>query len=262
MSEERGEWLVPGMLRDKVLALLKSLHQSPRGWCRCPDRRQPRPGAGLWQGSLVEALLKGRAPAHAAGHQARNDFKLDMLSPHLFMNYRVVDEHGRQLGMGRNLSPEGGVGRQGAPCLPGAGALKSPDGAAEASAPSRPAKPARIHAHAPVVQVAAAASKQPAQADTGPFTDWTFGELPELMEIRKGAHPDRLPGLIDRKTHVDIEVFDEPDVAAGQAPGRPSPPDRLAAERAAEVPGKNIPDLQKMAVLYMAWAPASSCATR
>ena len=33
----------------------------------------------------------------------RADFKLDMLPAHLFMNFRVVDEHGRQLGMGRNL---------------------------------------------------------------------------------------------------------------------------------------------------------------
>jgi ATP-dependent helicase HrpA len=33
----------------------------------------------------------------------RTDFKLDMLPPHLFMNLRIVDEHGRQLGMGRNL---------------------------------------------------------------------------------------------------------------------------------------------------------------
>jgi ATP-dependent helicase HrpA len=33
----------------------------------------------------------------------RADFKLDMLSPHFFMNLRVIDEHGRQLGMGRNL---------------------------------------------------------------------------------------------------------------------------------------------------------------
>jgi ATP-dependent helicase HrpA len=29
----------------------------------------------------------------------RNDFKLETLSPHHFMNFRVVDEHGRQLGM-------------------------------------------------------------------------------------------------------------------------------------------------------------------
>ena len=33
----------------------------------------------------------------------RADFKLDMLPAHLFMNFRIVDEHGRQLGMGRNL---------------------------------------------------------------------------------------------------------------------------------------------------------------
>ena len=33
----------------------------------------------------------------------RADFKLDMLPAHLFMNFRVVDEHGRQLGTGRNL---------------------------------------------------------------------------------------------------------------------------------------------------------------
>lgn len=33
----------------------------------------------------------------------RADFKLDMLSPHLFMNFRITDEHGRQLGQGRNL---------------------------------------------------------------------------------------------------------------------------------------------------------------
>jgi ATP-dependent helicase HrpA len=34
----------------------------------------------------------------------RTDFKLDMVPAHLFMNFRVVDEHGRQLGMGRNLA--------------------------------------------------------------------------------------------------------------------------------------------------------------
>ena len=33
----------------------------------------------------------------------RADIKVDMLPPHLFMNFRVVDEHGRQLGTGRNL---------------------------------------------------------------------------------------------------------------------------------------------------------------
>ena len=34
----------------------------------------------------------------------RADFKLEQVPPHLFMNFQVVDEHGRQLGMGRNLA--------------------------------------------------------------------------------------------------------------------------------------------------------------
>ena len=38
VNDERCEWLVPGMLKDKVQALLKTLHQRPRSaaWCRCP----------------------------------------------------------------------------------------------------------------------------------------------------------------------------------------------------------------------------------
>src|SRR6185369_1608831 len=55
------------------------------------------------QGSLVDALLAAvRARTQLAVQ--RNDFKLETLSPHLFMSLRVVDEHGRQLGMGRHLA--------------------------------------------------------------------------------------------------------------------------------------------------------------
>jgi ATP-dependent helicase HrpA len=49
----------------------------------------------------------------------RNDFKLETLSPHLFMNLRVVDEHGRQLGSSRDLASLkaelGGQARSAAP---------------------------------------------------------------------------------------------------------------------------------------------------
>jgi ATP-dependent helicase HrpA len=105
VSEERCEWLVPGMLQAKVLALCKSLHQRPRSRLvplpefvppssapKCPSRGRP-------DGRAAE----GGARAHAAAVQ-RNDFKLEQLPPHLFMNFRVVDEHGRQLGMGRDLA--------------------------------------------------------------------------------------------------------------------------------------------------------------
>ena len=105
VSEERCEWLVPGMLQAKVLALAKTLHQRPR------SRLVPLPEfaaefcetAPFAQGALMDALLKQVRDRTQLAVQ-RNDFKLEQLPPHLFMNFRVVDEHGRQIGAGRDLA--------------------------------------------------------------------------------------------------------------------------------------------------------------
>ncbi|MFY9511183.1 MAG: ATP-dependent RNA helicase HrpA, partial [Rubrivivax sp.] len=105
VSDERCEWLVPGMLQAKVLALVKTLHQRPR------SRLVPLPDyaaefcelAPFAQGGLLDALLKA-VREHTQLAVQRNDFKLEQLPPHLFMNFRVVDEHGRQLAMGRDLA--------------------------------------------------------------------------------------------------------------------------------------------------------------
>ncbi len=51
----------------------------------------------------------------------RADFKLDMLGTHLFMNFRIIDEHGRQLAQGRNIAAlKAQWGSQGAGRFPGA----------------------------------------------------------------------------------------------------------------------------------------------
>jgi len=55
------------------------------------------------QGVVLDALLKAVRERTQLAVQ-RNDFKLEHLQPHLFMNFRIVDEHGRQLGMGRDLA--------------------------------------------------------------------------------------------------------------------------------------------------------------
>jgi len=247
VSEERCEWLVPGMLEAKIMALLKSLHQKPRA------RLVPLPDFvaefielnPFAQGSLVEVLLKAVKERSQIAVQ-RNDFKLEQLQPHLFMNYRVVDEHGRQLGMGRNLAAlKAELGAQARSAFQALAQLKL---ATPPAAPA-PAPLAQGGVRAEVLQKPKA--REATQASQA-YTAWTFGELPELMEIQRGAQTlIGFPALIDRGTQVEIEVFDEPEVAAAKH--------RLGLRRLVALQlkeplkylEKNIPDLQKMSVFYM-----------
>ena len=91
-------------------------------------------------------------------------------------------------------------------------------------------------------------------ASEGPstYTAWTFGELPELMEIRKaGQVLIGFPALIDKVTHIEIEVFDEPEVAQRQHRAGLRRLVALQLRDALKYLEKNIPDLQQMAVAYL-----------
>ena len=262
VQEARCEWLVPGMLKDKVLVLCKSLHQKAR------SRLVPLPDfaaefcelTDFGQGSLMDALLKAvRERTQLAVQKA--DFKLEQVPPHLLMNLRVVDEHGRQLGMGRHvaaLKAEWGAQARGAfqalAALQRQGSsetgLVPPPAAAAAKTAAMPvAKPApsdpQGHGH-----LAGPAGQAPAQDRL--HTVWDFAELPELMEIRrKGQVLVGFPALVDQGSGVRIEVFDEPEQAQ---PVHRQGLRRLIALQIREplrYLEKNIPDLQRMAVAYM-----------
>lgn len=247
VSEERAEWLVPGMLAAKVTALLKSLHQKPRARLTpLPDfvaefiELQP-----FCQGGLVDTLLRAVKDRTQLAVQ-RNDFKLEQLPPHLFMNFRIVDEHGRQLGQGRQLAAlKAELGGQARSAFQALAALKLPT-REEAPKPS-PAPLAGKGVRAEVVK-----KPEPAHDASQAYTDWTFGELPELLEVRKGGQTlIGFPALIDRGNHVEIEVFDEPEVAAAKHRAGLRRLVALQLKEPLKFLEKNIPDLQRMSVLYM-----------
>ncbi|MBW8848480.1 MAG: DUF3418 domain-containing protein, partial [Burkholderiales bacterium] len=84
------------------------------------------------------------------------------------------------------------------------------------------------------------------------YTDWTFGELPELLEVKKGGQTlIGFPALIDKGDHVEIEVFDEPEVAAAKHRAGLRRLIALQLKEPLKFLEKNIPDLQRMSVLYM-----------
>jgi ATP-dependent helicase HrpA len=246
VSDERAEWLVPGMLAPKLTALLKSLHQRPR------SRLTPLPDYvaefielhPFAQGNLLDVLLKAvRDRTQLA--VLRNDFKLEQVPPHLFMNFRVVDEHGRQLGQGRQLAAlKAELGGQARSAFQALAALKLP--ATEPPKPA-PAPVAGKGVRAEIIKPAA-----PARDVSQSYTDWSFGELPELLEVRKGGQTlIGFPALIDRGSAVEIEVFDEPEVAALKHRAGLRRLISLQLKEPLKFLEKNIPDLQRMSVLYM-----------
>jgi len=275
VNDERCEWMVPGMLKEKVQALIKTLHQRPR------SRLVPLPETAakfaealnapekFGAGSLVDAVLKLVREATALDI-VRADIKVDMLTPHYFMNFRVVDEHGRQMGQGRNLGAlkaELGSQARGAfqalaslklqqDASPGAGsAMRSAqvkgEPAQRAEDTERNALPNRLQAPANTARAATENVAKPSILD-GRFTAWTFGELPELLEIRKGGQTlIGFPALIDASDAVTVEVFDEPEVAATKHRAGLRRLFALQIKDALKYLEKNIPDLQKMAVSYM-----------
>ncbi|MEO7391317.1 MAG: ATP-dependent RNA helicase HrpA [Ramlibacter sp.] len=252
VGEERAEWLVPGMLKDKVQALLKSLPQRPRSrFVPLPESAARLAGhlsqPGAWaNGSLTDALLKQVRDATSLDVK-RADFKLDMLPAHLFMNLRVVDEHGRQLGMGRNLGAlKAELGAQARGAFQALAGMK----VAAASAPGE--EPVTRVADRTVPAVPGAMAKEARPAGER-YTAWTFGELPELMEVRNGSTAlVGFPALIDHGDAVGIEVFDEPGVAVARHRAGLRRLIALQLKDALKYLEKNIPDLQKMAVAYMA----------
>ncbi len=248
VSDERCEWLVTGMLKDKVQALLKSLPQKPRARLVPLPESAARfvdalaaPGV-FGHGSLTDVVLK-RVRDQTSLDVKRADFKLDMLPPHLFMNLRVVDEHGRQLGMGRSLgalkAELGSQARGAFQALAGLN-VRAP---AEPSADVLPPAGAAAARQAPAMPALRAGER---------YTAWTFGELPELMEVRRGAQSlVGFPALVDTGDAVTIEVFDEPAVAAAKHRAGLRRLFALQLKDALKYLEKNIPDLQKMAVAYM-----------
>ncbi|MCS0589547.1 ATP-dependent RNA helicase HrpA [Massilia norwichensis] len=270
IPQERPGWLVPGMLKEKVQLLLKSLPQKLRRHCvPLPDyaagffdRNQDPVRFG--RGDLIDALIAD-IHQHTSARVLTTDFKLETLPAHLSMNFKVVDEHGRQLDMGRNLATLqaelGGQARQSfqrmaesSPAAVASGqaraqaAFGKPGAAAPAAAAPAPAAKGKGAAPAPAAQ---------APANTGVsqhtnITAWTFGELPELLEINQGKLTlIGFPALVDKGTHCDLEVFDDPNVAARTHRAGLRRLFALQLKDQLKFAEKNVPGMQQMGMQFM-----------
>jgi ATP-dependent helicase HrpA len=210
----RCEWLVPGLLEEKVTALLKTVPQKHR------HRLQPmaesaaafmaRFEAGeLDAGEPLVKALQRFVEERVSLKLPMESFRPENLNAHCFMNFRVADEHGRVLAQSRNLAElrarfHGQI----------AAAFQAAQ--VKGGAEIRPLAPGEAPAaRAERADQAATPREDSAPASLEGLTAWTFGELPEILEVKVGKREViGFPALQDEGDTVSIRPFDTPEEAA------------------------------------------------
>ncbi len=264
----RAAWLVPGMIKEKVHLLLKSLPQKLRRHCvPLPDfaakfvERIHAAGA-FGRGDLIDVLIAD-VRAQTGTLVLTADFKIETLPAHMFMNFKVIDEHSRQLDMGRNLATLqaelGGQARESfqkmaesAPASSASLAQLARPGTAAPAAPVTPAGKGKGKGAQPAAPAVASVKGASTSSQHTGLTAWTFGDLPELLEINQGKLTlIGFPALVDKITHCDLEVFDDPNVAARTHRVGLRRLFALQFKEQLKFAEKNIPGLQGMGMQFM-----------
>ena len=229
----RCEWLVPGLLEQKAAQFVKTLPQKYRHRLQPVDvfvaafaeGAQGVPGAD-------EPFLRALTRAAEEKMQLKlplDAFRSEMVPAHFFMNFRAVGEHGRILGQSRNLQE-----------------LRSRY-AREIEQSFAAAAPA---------EAAEAAGDAPADGVLQGLTSWSFGELPEIMEVKAGKHTViGFPALVDEGDSVALRVQDTPEKAAEVHRRGLRRLFALALRVQVKFVEKSLP--RELGLLYMPWGTES-----
>ena len=171
LSAARCEWLVPGMLEEKVIFLIKSLPKSlRRNFVPAPD----------YASACVQAMSPGDTPlTQALTRQLQRmsgvqlipgDWLSKELPAHLQMRFQVIDNTGKELHSGRDL-----------PTL-------------------------QKHFEAQVEETLLRYSDSSIERDD--VTDWNFGDLAHSVDIeRNGITLQGYPALQSSAGTVNIKLF-------------------------------------------------------
>ncbi|MFD2110312.1 ATP-dependent RNA helicase HrpA [Thiorhodococcus fuscus] len=178
ISPERLEWLVPGLIEERITALLRGLpKQLRKAFVPIPDTAA-RLAARLEPSDrpLIQAL--GEALKAMTGVQVPEDvWDQSDIPEHLRMKIRLVDESGKRLAVGddpvRLKRQFGGQAQEGFAHIPTSGLEREG------------------------------------------ITRWDFGDLPEHVDLtRAGIRLRGFPALVDRGDSVAIQVLDSAESAA------------------------------------------------
>ncbi|WP_409522614.1 ATP-dependent RNA helicase HrpA [Nitrincola sp. MINF-07-Sa-05] len=172
LPAQRLDWLVPGMLADKVTALLRGLPKSIRKhFVPVPNYVEAFCEAvSFAQGDLFEALSHKLLRMTGTRVDVETLRLIELDDHHLF-NIRVLDEKGKVLGAGRNWE-------------------------------------VLVRRFAKRAEQVLQSSPSDTWGRKG-LVAWDFTELPQSIRLKQagGIEVEVYPGLVDRGTNVDLQVF-------------------------------------------------------
>lgn len=247
----RTEWLVPGMLKEKALLLLKSLPQKLRRHCVPVPQFAEKFAEAHFDPKLYDKPLLERLRDFVASETpARpllSDFRIETLPPHHFMNFKLIDEHGRQLDMQRSLSAlKAEWGRKAQESFKSSDVVEQIRAQVGSTVQSSAKEKAHSTTEKSAVSVGATAFSDQ------PITDWSFGSLPDMLEIRRGGQTFfGYPALKDMGDHCIVEVFDEETIARKVHLDGVLRLFNISLKEPLKYLTKNLLDFQKVAMLYM-----------
>ena len=174
LEAERFEWLVPGMLQEKLALLIKSLPKTlRRSFVPAPQFAEAAMSAmDMGKGALLPAFSK-ELERMTGVHVPLDEWGLEKLPKHLLMNFRVLDSRKKKIAESGNLYELQRKFSKG------------------------------------FVQETAG---HPLERQS--IKSWDFDELPELVTKKsQGLNLQLFPALVDTQDSVAIVMFDSRDKA-------------------------------------------------
>ena len=215
LPEEPLEWLVPGMLQDKIAALIKSLPKNlRRNFVPAPDFAKAcvqalTPYEGNLRQRVAHQLLR------MTGLEVPEDaWDISAIPPHLLMNLKLLGADGNVAAMGRDVA-----------------ALRAAQGE----------------------QAARSFARMPTQeCERDQVIEWDFGDLPSQVEFtREGVRLAGYPALVDERGKVALRLLDSPVTAERAHRAGVRRLYMLIFAEKMKYLQRNLPGIQAMCMHYM-----------
>ena len=172
VSKAQLDWVIPGLLKEKCLAMIKSLPKAIRkNFVPAPEYAAKVSEQIEYDGRELSVVLAERLFRLSGNKVRATDFNVDTIDQHLRMNIKVLDESGKLLASGRNLD---------------------------------------VLVDQFEEQLAIGFKQRKAhKIERSGLTDWQFGDLPDQVDFSQASITVKgYPALVDCETSVSIEVLD------------------------------------------------------